>query len=116
MEEFLEIDLDYFLNANNKGVVLPGPEENLPTQNNINFYQSKFIPTMVCTENNVFNSGERLMADGYSSTMIAVSSNSITSYDRNKRSNKIRTVCYGRINYCKERRYIYESCSIYFGM
>lgn len=114
MEEFLGIDIDFFLNANNEGVVLPGPEENLPTQNNINVYQRKFIPTMVCTEENVFDSGERLMADGYSSTMIAVSSNSSTSYDRNKRSNKIRTVCYGRITYCKEIRYMSENGEEYF--
>ena len=59
-------------------------------------------------------SGEKLTADIYSNSMIAVSTDSSISYNRNKRSNKIRTVCYGRIAHCREIRYMSENSEEYF--
>lgn len=110
MEEILGVDIDYFSNTDNKDLYLPDPARNLSTQNNnINIFHSKFIPPMEYTEKVVYDSGEKITADIYNSSMIAVSTNSTTSYNRNKCSNKIRTVCYGRIVCCKEIRYMSEN-------
>lgn len=109
MEENLGFNIDYFMNKNNEGVILSGSTENLSTQNDVNIFQREVIPPMVYTEKNVYNSGEKLVPDSYGLSMMAVSTNSTTSYNRNKRSNKIRTVCYGRIVCCKEIRYMSEN-------
>ena len=115
MEEKSILDIDYFLNTDNKDLYLSDTAKNISVQNNApNVFHSKFIPPMEYSDKTIYKSGEKLTADIYSNSMIAVSSNSSTSYDRNKRSNKIRTVCYGRIAHCREIRYISENSEEYF--
>lgn len=115
MEENSGINLDYFLDKDNKDLYLSDPSKSLSVQNNnINIFHSKFIPPMGNTEKVVYDSGEKLTTDIYSSSMIAVSSNDSISYNKNKHTNKIRTVCYGRITYCREIWYMSDNCEEYF--
>ena len=115
MERNSILDIDYFLNTDNKELYLSDTVKNVSAPDNTpNVFHSKFIPPVEYTEKVVYNSGEKLTADIYGNSMIAVSSNSSTSYNRKKRSNKIRTVCYGRIAYCREVRYMSENSEEYF--
>ena len=115
MEEKSILDIDYFSNTDNPDLYLSDPAKNLSVpNNNMTIFHSKFIPPIEHFDKAIYKSGEKLTEDIYSNSMIAVSSNSSTSYDRNKRSNKIRTICYGRIAHCREIRYMSENGEEYF--